>query len=244
MVSKKDSKELFFSLFMISIVLLMMVLTSIIWLVSPRLNFIDYSGNVSLVLLKIVFITLSIFSLSLFLSIYSKKKIPFIHYFLDVIIKLSYPVIVRIGLFLDISEDIIDTSFIDVNNTIIENENIKYEKNEILILTSQYYQKDSCNIRINNNLNNCKDCFQCDIGKLVKYAEKNGFDIEVICDKFSILKQINYYKLIIVFTSLDNIIQTIKKADNIRVYGITEDFEKSLEDNLESIFSKLLKTDE
>ncbi len=219
-VSRKDNQGLFLSLFMFSIIILMLFVSFVIWFISPRLNQLNYSGSLNADILKIVFSLLTVFITSLFLAIYWKKKVPVIHYFLDVVIRISYPRIMKIGNLLNIQEKKIKSSFLQVNNNIIENENNKYNSKNLLLLISQEYQHKDCNIRITNNIENCHNCINCNIGKIYGYAKDNNLNLEIMRGITSTLNTIASYKLIIAIASNEELIEILKKTDSVRIYGI------------------------
>ncbi|MFQ3573036.1 MAG: DUF116 domain-containing protein [Thermodesulfovibrionales bacterium] len=64
---------------------------------------------------------------------------------------------------------------IRMNNTLVRMKKIKAEK--ILILLPHCLQINDCNIRITNNIKNCKRCGRCFISSLISIAEDNNISI-------------------------------------------------------------------
>ena len=244
MASKIKLQEVFLSLLTLSSIIVMWLLTLLVWLASPRISEINYQGNLALDILRIVFLFISIFLLTLFVSIYARKKIPLVHYFLDVVIRFSYPVILVLGKILQFPPHLIKTSYISVNNNIIETEQKKFSSENILLLVSCRYQTPDCTSRLQEIDEDCKNCQRCLLGEIVHFCQNKKIEMEIFENRANLTQNIDHYKLILVLANVDETANLMRLSEDWNnVYAINEDFfqpSQKLLDILENTYQKLV----
>ena len=232
MDSKQNKSEIFISLFSLSNTLLMTLLLLIVYKIYDYSNIVYYS--VAFDLLKILYVNISIFLITLFCSVFLKKRIPLFHYFLDVVIKINYPIIAALGRFIAIPINEIKASFVRVNNSIIENEIRKFSKKNTYLLISEKILLTFCEEEDYGFDSDENDLFekitnQCDneiLRNILEFAKDKNIEFFPLSkfDFHSIEKHKTtkiHDKLFIVLADLEEIVKLIKTVpDSNRIYSI------------------------
>lgn len=91
------------------------------------------------------------------------------------LIRLLFPISVRIGNLFGISRRQLEGSFIAVSNMIFVKCGLKVKANELLVLVPHCLQLASCPHKITRDPNNCKRCGGCNVGDLMKLSDELGF---------------------------------------------------------------------
>lgn len=95
------------------------------------------------------------------------------------VLKMLFPVVLRVAKFFRIDKDKVIRSFIAVNNELVL-EAIKNKKiDKLLVLLPHCIQLEDCDLKISKDISICKKCGKCDIGDLAKLAEKYILNIKV-----------------------------------------------------------------
>lgn len=94
-------------------------------------------------------------------------------------INLLFPFAVGLGRIFHISRQKIEQSFIEVNNNLVRQHQVKVPAERILILTPHCLQKDTCIYKLTRNVENCHQCGGCCVGKLVGLCHKYGLHLVV-----------------------------------------------------------------
>lgn len=76
------------------------------------------------------------------------------------------PISLFIGAQTGVSKDLLRGFFIEICNIIANSSGKRYNPEEILVLLPHCLQNNECTCRITNDINNCRECGRCDIGKL------------------------------------------------------------------------------
>ncbi|MFO7896069.1 MAG: DUF116 domain-containing protein [Candidatus Cloacimonadales bacterium] len=244
MVSKVKLQEVFLSLFTLTSIIIMWLLTVLVWLASPRIREIHYQGNLALDILRIIFLFISIFLIALFVSIYTRKKIPLIHYFLDVVIRFLYPLILFLGKILQFPAHLIKASFISVNNNIIETDKKKYPAEKILLLVSNKFQISDCPNRLYDIGQECENCQSCLLGEIRQFCQDRKLAVELLENREKLATKIDNYKLIMVLANLDETTNLLRFSEDWNnIYAISPDFSQPqtpLLDILKNAYQKLV----
>jgi len=229
---KQNKSEIFVSLFSLTNTLLMFFLLLIVYKVYDYSSFVYYS--IAFDFLKILYVYFTIFLITLFCSVFLNKRIPIIHYFLDVVTKMNYPIIAALGKFIAIPDNEIKASFIRVNNYIIENEIRKFSKNNTYLLLSEKILENICEgedylFDTEEDELFRKIIDQCDntiLKSIVEFYNNKNINIFPL-SKFnfhSTDKHKNskiHDKLFIVLADLEEVMELIKTVpDSNRVYSI------------------------
>lgn len=163
------------------------ILAFLIFMITLGVTFITKKNVIILnVVLLIVLIFFAVYILSILISLLllhrarkGKKLSKYSYNFLKVFTISIYPLLISVSNLLKKDKDSIRRVHANINNLLVKNNIIKTNKDNILILLPHCLQNDKCNIKITNDIENCKSCGKCDIGDIVRLKEKYGINIVV-----------------------------------------------------------------
>jgi hypothetical protein len=95
------------------------------------------------------------------------------------VVKYLLPAVIGIGTFFGIERDVLQRSFIALNNQLVRGRKLRVRPGEILILLPHCLQLFDCAIKVTGNVENCARCGRCDIGELAKMADRRGVAMAV-----------------------------------------------------------------
>ncbi len=101
--------------------------------------------------------------------------LPLLRRYSYALIRLLFPISVRIGRIFGISRRQLEGSFIAVSNLIFIKCGIKVKADRLLVLVPHCLQLATCPHKITRDPNNCKRCGGCNIGDLMKLSDELGF---------------------------------------------------------------------
>ncbi len=124
-------------------------------------------------------ITISIFSIGIVVNMVLAMEglpfLPLLRRYSYALIRLLFPMAVRIGKIFGISRRQLEGSFIAVSNLIFIKCGIKVKAERLLVLVPHCLQLATCPHKITRDPNNCKRCGGCNIGDLMKLSDELGF---------------------------------------------------------------------
>ncbi len=176
----RPKKRLFISLLLATALIIYLIFT--ILYIIPAIGFNNLPELLKyLFYFILIFIPLSISVLVLILvvAILRGKDFTKIKKIRVIAIKVLYPLVTLIGNLFKIDIDKIRSSFIEINNSLLSPLKNKYKKEEILILLPHCLQYSECNIKITNNIENCKRCGKCKVKDILEIAEENGIHVGI-----------------------------------------------------------------
>jgi len=94
-----------------------------------------------------------------------------------VVLKVLYPFLMLAGAFFKDKKEKFQMFVINLNNRLVIAEGIKTKR--ILLLLPHCLQINECDVRITNNIYNCKRCGRCGIKDLIGVAEENKLELFV-----------------------------------------------------------------
>lgn len=94
-----------------------------------------------------------------------------------VVLKILYPLLMLLGAFLRNKKERFQLFIIELNNRLVRMQGLKTKK--ILLLLPHCLQINECDIRITNDIFNCKRCGRCEIKDLIDIAVKNDLKLFV-----------------------------------------------------------------
>ena len=109
------------------------------------------------------------------LAVKGLPTLKLFHRYSFALIKLLFPVAVRIGKIFGVKRRQIEGSFIVVSNLIFMKSGIKVPAQKLLVLSPHCLQLSTCPHKITRDPNNCKRCGGCNVGDLMKLADELGF---------------------------------------------------------------------
>ena len=117
-------------------------------------------------------------SVGLVLSVWG-KHIPFSRRMRGLTIKLFLPLMTILGRLLGFSKQQVRSSFIKVNNELVDRANATYTPEQMLLLLPHCLQRSKCVYRLTYDVTNCKRCGKCPIGGLLGLSDKYGVSMAI-----------------------------------------------------------------
>ena len=176
----RPKKRFFISLLLITALIIYIIFT-ILYLI-PAVGFDNlpkYLKYIFYFILSFIPLSISLLVLILVIAIIRGKDFTKIKKIRVIAIKVLYPLVVLIGNIFKIDIDKIRSSFIEINNSLLSSLKKKFSKKDVLILLPHCLQYSDCNIKITNNIFNCKRCGKCKIKDIIEIAEKNGIEVGI-----------------------------------------------------------------
>ena len=96
-----------------------------------------------------------------------------------IILKVVYPLLMLAGAFAKDSKEKLQMFVIDLNNRLVRAEPEKHRTKRILLLLPHCLQINDCDVRITNDIYNCKRCGRCEIKDLIQIATDNDLKLFV-----------------------------------------------------------------
>lgn len=93
------------------------------------------------------------------------------------VLKVLYPMLMLAGAFLKDKKERLQLLVIELNNKLVRAEGIKTKR--ILLLLPHCLQINECDVRITNDIYNCKRCGRCNIKDLISVADENNLKLFV-----------------------------------------------------------------
>ncbi len=94
-----------------------------------------------------------------------------------IVLKILYPILMLVGAFLKDKKGKFQSFIISINNKLVRAQGIKTKR--ILLLLPHCLQINDCDVRITNDIYNCKRCGRCNIKDLISVAEENNLRLFV-----------------------------------------------------------------
>lgn len=93
------------------------------------------------------------------------------------VLKVLYPIVMLAGAFFKNKREKLQLFIIDLNNRLVISQGIKTKR--ILLLLPHCLQINDCDVRITNDIYNCKRCGRCNIKDIIIVAEENNLKLFV-----------------------------------------------------------------
>jgi len=144
-------------------------------------SFISQSVILVLTIFVVILLFLCLYSLTVIvLAILQQRRLGLGAWFTEKTFFLLYPLVLHLGRLLNITQDKIQRSFIEINNQLILGRSLKIHPSRILLLIPHCIQKDSCVYKITHGVENCRGCGSCQIAEIVDIAHNSGINVEVV----------------------------------------------------------------
>jgi hypothetical protein len=93
------------------------------------------------------------------------------------VLKVLYPMLMLVGAFFKDKKEKLQLFIIDLNNRLVRVQGFKTKR--ILLLLPHCLQINDCDVRITNDIYNCKRCGRCNIKDLISVADENNLKLFV-----------------------------------------------------------------
>ena len=117
--------------------------------------------------------------LGLLVSLATGRTVPFLSRAQDTAAFALLPLALHLGAILGVDKDRIRASFIEVNNQLFRQKEKRVQPQELLILAPVCLQNADCRQKVTNDVRQCRRCGRCNIGGLLKLADKYGVNLAV-----------------------------------------------------------------
>ncbi|MGM0652381.1 MAG: DUF116 domain-containing protein [Bacillota bacterium] len=176
-----SKKRLFIGLFLLFTTIVLMVLAYLIFYLRKPDTLIFQSSIYVLIgfLAALVGISLLVLTI-LVISLLKGKPLAGFNRLVQKTLVFFFPLLLQLGKLLHISTEQIQSSFIEINNRLLEAKKIKVPAQKLLLLLPHCLQYEGCPHKITRNPFNCRRCGSCSIGKLVEMADQWQFQIQVV----------------------------------------------------------------
>lgn len=95
-------------------------------------------------------------------------------------LNILFPLALALGKFLHIPKDVIQSSYIEVNNKLLKSRCFQIKPKNILVLAPHCLQKWDCPYKVTSKVSNCRHCGRCDIDGLLKISKTYGVKLAVV----------------------------------------------------------------
>ena len=138
------------------------------------------------------------------------------------IIRYIFPIISKVGGFINISKDEIRKIFIKINNAYIYSNKYNFNSEDLIILIPHCIQNHNCKLKVTNDIDNCRKCGICKISDLQHLKEKYNTKIFVATGGTLARKIIvdNKPKAVIAVACERDLTSGVREVNKIPVLGI------------------------
>ncbi|MDL2236589.1 DUF116 domain-containing protein [Christensenellaceae bacterium OttesenSCG-928-K19] len=91
-----------------------------------------------------------------------------------------YPAAIGLGRVFGISKSDVQESYVNMNNRLVRSCRLALQGTEIAVLAPHCLQKNTCNLRVTQDVANCQECGKCDIAALKQLCGRLGVHLVVV----------------------------------------------------------------
>jgi hypothetical protein len=175
----ESKKRIYIGLLIISLIALTMLIPLVLFLLRQNTQFSKVILIVIAAILGGLFVLLGLGILAIIIMIVRAKTIPSLDNITKLANELLFPLTLVIGKVLGIRAEKIRSSYIAVNNYLVESKHMILSGERVMILLPHCLQNNECPHKITMDINNCKQCGKCCISDLVKLSQKYSAIIKV-----------------------------------------------------------------
>lgn len=132
-------------------------------------------------LLTIVVMLSLMVSMTAIFYIYRRKRVP--KAFLRPVrsgLRLLLPLGDLISGVLGMDRDTLRKFYINMNNIMVESRDKRFRPDEIMVILPHCLQNSACELKITNDIDNCRRCGRCSIGEIADFAKGKGVKVSVV----------------------------------------------------------------
>lgn len=177
----KIKKRIFIGLLSASVLLILGMIVSGIFIYYNRFGYWYRYLLLAIVAILSLFILIVGISLAgVVMTLLGVKRFFGLEGLMNTSINLLFPLVLALGKILHIPNDVIKSSYIEVNNKLLQSHYFSLKPEDILILAPHCLQKWDCPYKITADTNNCRHCGRCDIDKLLTISKKYCVNLAVV----------------------------------------------------------------
>jgi len=177
----RSPKRLFLGLFMLFTLLLMLVLGFLVYFIrNPEAPIFQYIFMFFFVVLGLLAVLLFLVLAFASFSLLRGTPPPGLNLLVNKTMVFLFPLILQLGKLLRIAQEKIQSSFVEVNNKLVDIKNVKVSPQKLLLLLPHCLQDENCPHKITQDPFNCQRCGKCPMDNLLGLAEKWQVNILVV----------------------------------------------------------------
>jgi uncharacterized protein len=192
------------------------------WLVSPRFHHLHV--NLHLVTNGVVQACALIFVLSFLLLIFHviAEKMILLDTYIRWFFLHTYPLAYRLGRLFGLGKERLGITFITVNNILVGKIKKRFLPGQMIILLPHCLQTQKCEQRIQNAIDNCNACGECDLSEFKKLMKETQVAVHVATGGTLARRIITNNKpmFIVAVACHRDLVDGIRESYPIPVYGI------------------------
>lgn len=145
-------------------------------------------------LLSIFILIVSIGLAGVVMTLWHVKTFYGLEGLMNTSLNLLFPFALVLGKALHIPKDIIKSSYIEVNNKLLQSRSYNISPEKILILAPHCLQRWDCPYKVTADVSNCRHCGRCDIDQLWRVSKDYGVNLAVVTGGTLARKMVVDYK--------------------------------------------------
>jgi len=177
----KIKKRIFIGLLAASVLLILGIILAGIFIYYNKFGtWYRYLLLIIIALLGLFILMVSIGLAGVVMTLLNVNKFYGLEGLMNASINMLFPLVLVLGKILHIPKDVIKSSYIEVNNKLLQSRCYNFRPEEILILAPHCLQKWDCPYKITADASNCRHCGRCDIDRLLKISNHYGVNLAVV----------------------------------------------------------------
>ncbi|HHX23607.1 MAG: DUF116 domain-containing protein [Tepidanaerobacteraceae bacterium] len=177
----KNKKRVFIGLLSVSVLLILGMIIAGILIYYNRFG--DWYRYILLAIITFLSLFIVIVSLGLtavIMTLWHFKTFYGFEKLMNASLNLLFPLALVIGKIVHIPKEIIESSYIEVNNKLLQSRCYNIKPERILILAPHCLQRWDCSFKVTADISNCRHCGRCDIDNLSNLSDKYGIKLAVV----------------------------------------------------------------
>lgn len=222
----KHKKRLFIGLLSSSVILIATIVIIAAYLLTHRTGiFNEIAGWLIVAGLLTIIGVVSFGIIGMVVTLWSAKTFPTLRGTTRAATGLMFPFVLGLAKIFGIDQEIVKSSYIEVNNGLVKTSTEKFRPREILILAPHCLQWSECPHKITIDVKNCKRCGRCAVDSLRKLQEQYGVLLVVATGGTLARKFIKEYKpqAIIAVACERDLTSGIQDVSPLPVLGVLND---------------------
>ena len=179
--STKIKKRIFFGLLAASVLLIFGIILSGVLIYYNKFGaWYRYLLLAIIALLGLFILIVGIGLAGVVMTLLNVRKFYGLEGLMNASLNVLFPLVLALGKILHIPKDVIKSSYIEVNNKLLQSRSYSIKPGDILILAPHCLQKWDCPHKITADASNCRHCGRCNIDKLLKMSNDYGVHLAVV----------------------------------------------------------------
>lgn len=216
-------KRIFIGLLALSLIAII-GLTGLFWYVSVH----RLGGYQKALLVLVIGGALSLLTLiglgitGIVMTLWQAKTFPALQNSMRVAITLLYPIALRLGKVFGIDRDLIQSSFIEVNNQLVLTKGLRVKPEQLLLLAPHCLQEYDCPHKITVDIAKCRRCGGCVVSDLRDLGDRYGIRVAIATGGTLARKVVETYrpKAIVAIACERDLTSGIQDSNPLPVLGV------------------------